>query len=50
MFRPTNNLQYCSSCQTGMLFSERRCADDLPTACTVTRYLGWLARQHWGNP
>ena len=38
--RPGNNLQYCSSCQTGMLFSERRYADNLPTSFTVTRYLG----------
>jgi hypothetical protein len=29
-----------SSCQTGMFFSERRYADDLPTGYTVTRYLG----------
>jgi hypothetical protein len=41
--RPRNNLQYrpdLKSCQTDMLFSEKRYADDLPMSDTVTRYLG----------
>jgi hypothetical protein len=50
--RPRNNLQYrpdLKSCQTDMLFSERRYADDLPMSYTATRYLGCLARKHWGQ-